>query len=786
MTVKSIDPALEMWKQKHHPDTESMEIDNKEIAELDKSNMEVDESIFYVQCSNIQNFKHTRTVEVRESPDGISIDGDQWTWNNIQRAQARFTQEARGNQLPYHWKGPENRCWHKSPLEADEQCDECVINLQAMTIVSKLPDAILSKWEQEKKIKPRHRLLPVKQKSPRFPTPFQTKKNLQARRLKESAQLPKEIGEDYTLYASEEITIKGIGQIPTDIEIQVLENRTLVLTPIDGEKRYIMQTQTYTEKHQITLLVIADKRVVIRKGDPIARLVTLPGLLKQPDKVLAGQKVETKPAPFKQNLTTEQKQRIEQLIKKYDSVFSKDLNDLGHTTIITHKIDTGNAKPYQHWKPRHTWSNTEFIEAEVDRMLKAGIIEKLNIDDPSQKARSNAWVSPVVVVKKKNGSLRFCIDYRKLNDVTVPNRHPFPAMEDVIADLAKSGNQPKIFSALDLASGYWQVEMEEESQLKTTFTCHKGLYYFKRLPFGLKNAPVSFQCMMETVFAEEIGQHLAVYIDDLNIYSTDFEQHIQHLEGILKKCKHYGLKLKEEKCQFACEELEFLGHVIGKNGIAPDDRKIQAITKFPPPTNVKEIRSFLGMTGFYRQFIQDYSEITKPITNLLKQRNAFRWTNECQAAFELLKNCLINSPILAHPNKIGLFTVTTDASDFALGAVLSQIQDDNKDYVVSYASKKLNDTEQRYHINEKEGMAAFWAIHKKYRRFIQGRHFKLVTDSKTLEAMIKKTEPKWQSMRIARWVMALQEYDYEVEHRAGSLNAVADALSRNPIYQKKD
>src|SRR6185312_8059132 len=396
-----------------------------------------------------------------------------------------------------------------------------------------------------------------------------------------------------------------------------------------------MQSQTYTNKHRVTILTITERQITIKKGDPIARLVTLPGLMRQPEKVLAGQKVETKPAPYVQNLTDEQKQKIEQLLNEYETVFSKDLEDLGHTTIVQHKIDTGNAKPYIQPKNKSTWSNADFIEAEVERMLKAEIIEKLNIDDTSVQARSNAWVSPVVIVKKKNGSLRFCVDYRALNAVTVPNRHPFPIMEDVIADIAKSGNQPKIFSALDLASGYWQVEMEEESKLKTTFTCHKGLYYFKRLPFGLKNAPVSFQCMMETVFAEEIGQHLAVYIDDLNIYSTDFNQHLRHLKGILEKCKKYGLKLKKEKCKFACEELEFLGHVIGKDGLAPDDRKIEAITQFPPPTNVKEIRSFLGMTGFYRQFIQDYSEITKPITNLLKQKNAFKWTNECQDAFKV-------------------------------------------------------------------------------------------------------------------------------------------------------
>jgi len=287
---------------------------------------------------------------------------------------------------------------------------------------------------------------------------------------------------------------------------------------------------------------------------------------------------------------------------------------------------------------------------------------------------------------------------------------------------------------------------------------------------------------METVFAQEIGQYLAVYIDDLNIYSKNFEEHLIHLRSVLEKCKKYGLKLKREKCKFACEELEFLGHVIGKDGLAPDDRKVQTINEYPAPTNTLEIQSFLGMTGFYRQFIQDYSEITKPITDLLKKKAVFKWTSECQDAFEQLKQCLINSPILRLPNKIGRFTLMTDASDFALGAVLSQ-DHEGTDYVIAYISKKLNPTEQRYHVNEKEGMAIIWAVHKKFRKFLHGRRFKVITDSLTAKSMITKTEPK--NARVARWVMVLQEYDFEIEHREGKDNPVADALSRNPIHLKK-
>ncbi|CAG8608012.1 7341_t:CDS:1 [Paraglomus occultum] len=763
------------WENK--PD--AMEVDQLEVKDEGKIDMEMDESVLYVECHNVQNFTDHRTISVTETDNGVTIDDDLWKWEDIQRTQARFTQEPRGNQTPYHWKGPDHRCWHKIPLLDNDICRECVIDLQAMTILSKLPDNILTRWEKEKKIKARHRLLPVKGKSPRFPAAWQTFKNIHARRWKDTARILKEIGEDYIIYAAEDKTVRGMEQIPTEIEIRVQPERTLLLIPLEAETRFIVQAQTLENEHRITVLVMSDKRVVVKKGEAIARLSTLPGVMKHPSKVLVGQKIETTPAPYTQNITLEQKEKLDQLLKEYESVFSKDLMDLGHTTTIRHKIDTGNAKPYHQWKNRETWCNQAFIKEEVARMLKAGIIEKLDIDKPDEMRRSNAWVSPVVVVQKKNGSLRFCVDYRELNAVTVPNRHPFPVMADVIADIAKDGKNPQVFSALDLASGYWQVEVEPEDQLKTTFTCPLGLFYFKRLPFGLKNAPVSFQAMMEDIFQEEIniGRYLAVYIDDLNIYSADFDQHLVHLRNIFEKCKKYRLKLKREKCKFACEELEFLGHVISKEGLAPDDRKIEAIAEYPALTNVKEIQSFMGMAGFYRQFIQDFSEITE----LLKKGTLFKWSKECQDAFETLKTCLINSPILIMPNDQDRFTLMTDASDFALGAVLGQDQNGN-DFVIAYASKKLNPTEQKYHINEKEGMAVVWAIHKNYRRFLHGRHFRVITDSTTVSAMIRKTKPI--SMRVARWVMILQEYDFEMIHRNGTWNKVADGLSRNPSHQK--
>lgn len=781
-TDRATDDAMKLWHEKHNPESDQMEIDYP-LAEKDGEDMAIDNPVKYVECFNVQNHKDHRKLPVQEIADGVVIGTDQWTWQEIQRVQARFTQEPRGNQLPYHWKGPNHRCWHKTVLANNETCNHCITDLQAMNVIAKLPDKTLERWEQDGKIKARKRLLPVQPKSPRFPTAWQQFSRLEARRWNETARIPKEQNDSYTLYASQDRNMKGLELIATDIEIRVKNGYAMTLEPIEGEHRFLVQNQTLTSEHRISVLTMTPQQVRIKKGDPIAQLRTLPGLLKQPDMVLVGQKIETTPAPYTQNITPEQKAKLDQLLKDYESVFAKDLNDLGQATIIEHKIDTGNARPNRPPPPnRYTWSNGDFIEAEVERMLNAGIIEKLDIDALEQPARSNAWVSPVVVVQKKNGSLRFCVDYRQLNAVTVPNRHPFPIMDDVIANISKGGKQPQIFSALDLASGYWQVKVEKDSQLKTAFTCHKGLFYFKRLPFGLKNAPVSFQNMMETIFTQEIGNHLAIYIDDINVYSLDFDQHLIHLKNVLEKCKRYGLKLKREKCKFACEELEFLGHIVSKEGLAPDDRKIKAIAEYPAPTNVKEIQSLLGMTNFYRQFIQDYSEITSPITELLKKKVPFNWSNECQDAFETLKHCLIESPILIMPNDQDQFTLMTDASDFALGVVLAQDRN-GTDYVVSYASKKLNPTQCRYHINEKEGMAVVWAVHKKYRRYLHGRHFRVITDSKTVKSMISKTEPI--SMRVARWVMILQEYDFEIIHREGTWNTLADGLSRNPKYQTK-
>src|SRR6185369_2869174 len=372
---------------------------------------------------------------------------------------------------------------------------------------------------------------------------------------------------------------------------------------------------------------------------------------------------------------------------------------------------------------------------------------------------------------------RFCVDYRKLNDITATNPYPLPIIDEIFSNIAKRGPKPKYFTALDLASGYWQIRMHPDHVHKTTFTCHLGLYSFLRLPFGLKNAPASFQSMMDMVFKDQIDKHMAVFIDDINIYSLTFEEHLEHIRKTFDKCRKYGLKIKRKKCHFACEKLEFLGHVVSKDGLLADPRKVDAIKNFGTPINAKQIRTFLGMTGYYARFIDHYQQKAAPMQALLRKRARFAWTNEQAKAFQALKDALIAATVLAYPNKEHPFTLTTDASNIALGAVLTQWDPEKeREFVIAFASKALSPAEQNYDATDREALAVIWAI-RKYNHYLHGRHFTVYTDHKALLSIIMKLEPR--GKRRARWVNELQQYNFTIGHIKGEKNFITDALSRD-------
>ena len=452
-------------------------------------------------------------------------------------------------------------------------------------------------------------------------------------------------------------------------------------------------------------------------------------------------------------------QQLDNLLHSYQDVCAKNQTEIGRTTEIKHRIYTGDAMPIAQKPYRTNPENTKFLNEEIQRMEQAGIVRK----------SFSPWASPVVIVGKKGGDKRFCVDYRKLNAVTKVDAYPLPRIDDLLDSLGGAN----WFSTLDLASGFWQISMQEEDIEKTAFITANGLYEFMVMPFGLNNAPGTFQRLMNWVLQDYLGKFVAVYIDDVIIFTKGtLEQHLDHLKQVLQTLRESILKIKLKKCQFCLPSLSFLGHVVGRGGIQPDPEKIRKIKEFPVPGNVSQLRAALGLFGYYRKFIKDFSRHAKPMTELLKKDRPYAWEEKQQNSFERLKEMLIKAPILQYPDFEKSFTLFTDASKNGLGAVLSQ-KKDNKECVIAYASRSTNKSEANYGITDLECLAVVWAVqHFQHYLF---NPFTIVTDHSALKWLKTCKIPRG---RRARWIMELQQYNFSIEHRAGKANANADALSR--------
>jgi RNase H-like domain found in reverse transcriptase/Reverse transcriptase (RNA-dependent DNA polymerase) len=325
----------------------------------------------------------------------------------------------------------------------------------------------------------------------------------------------------------------------------------------------------------------------------------------------------------------------------------------------------------------------------------------------------------------------------------------------------ESFGQAKWFTTLDLASGYWQVAMHGPDIEKTAFITPFGLYEFLVMPFGLSYAPGTFQRLMNRVLQEYLGQFVAVYLDDVIIYTKgSYEQHIDHLRQVFESLRQANLKIKLKKCFFCFPNLHFLGHVVGRDGIKPDPDKIEKVKTYPEPTNLTELRSALGLFSYYRKFIRDFSKIARPMLNLLKKDAPYEWGTKQQTAFDRLKEMLTKAPILSYPDFERPFTIYTDSSGFGLGAVLSQLQSDGKEHVISYASRSMNRAEKNYPITDQECLAVIWAV-KHFQHYLGLKPFTLVTDHSALKWLQTSKLPKG---RRARWVMELQQYEFEIKH----------------------
>ena len=508
--------------------------------------------------------------------------------------------------------------------------------------------------------------------------------------------------------------------------------------------------------------------VSIAKGEVVARAEEYEYTQATPS---PQDRTSSSPRPFPEHLrcilddvpqecSAAQRRIIAQLLTDYSDVFIAPDGKLGHTTMAEHHIDTGTARPVKQRPRRVPLARRADATKEVQNMLDKGLIE------PSQ----SPWASPIVLVTKKDGTMRFCVDYRKLNDLTLKDAYPLPRIDVTLDKL--SGN--KWFTTLDLASGYWQVPLARSSRERSAFCTEDGLYQFKVLPFGLCNAPSTFTRLMDRVLDSLVGKSCLVYIDDVITYGRTFDHALNNLQGVFERLRDAGLTLKPSKCSLFQREVAFLGHYVSAEGVRCDPAKIDKVRSWTAPKNVKDVKSFLGLASYYRRFIKGFATIASPMTALTKKETPFRWDSKCQQAFEDLKSLLTEAPILVQPLDVGKYVLDTDASNFGIGGVLSQIRPDGGEKVIAYASKTLSPSQRNYCATRRELLAVVEMTHK-FRHYLVGQRFLLRVDHASLTWLLNFKEPEGM---VARWIERLAFYQYDMQHRAGIKHGNADALSR--------
>ena len=461
------------------------------------------------------------------------------------------------------------------------------------------------------------------------------------------------------------------------------------------------------------------------------------------------------------HLTDLQRLQAIQMLRDYADVVAMKGERLGHTELVQHQIDTGDARPIRQPPRREPQAFRGEGAKEVRRMLDEGVIEPA--DGP--------WASPVVLVKKPDGSIRYCVDYRKLNSVTRKDAYPLPRIDDCLDRLSGS----TWFSTIDLASGYWQVAVHPADRDKTAFVTSEGLFRFRVMPFGLANAPATFERLMEKVLVGLRWETAIIYLDDVIVHARSFDEHLRQLRQVLERFRQANLKLKLKKCNFFNKEVKFLGHVVTREGIGTDPAKIEKVRDWKAPTSVSQLRTFLGLAGYYRRFVPQYARKSAPLTQLLKKNEAYVWGPDQQEAFDTLKHDLTHAPVLGLPTEDGLFIVDCDASNCGVGGVLSQMQD-AREVPLCYVSKTLNAAERNYCTTRKELLAVLVCV-EHFRSYLLGRRFLVRSDHGSLRWLLNFKNPTGQ---VSRWLERLAAYDFEIEHRPGTQHGNADGLSRIP------
>ena len=446
------------------------------------------------------------------------------------------------------------------------------------------------------------------------------------------------------------------------------------------------------------------------------------------------------------------------IVKEFPDVFPDDISGLPLDREVEFTIDLiPGTEPISIPPYRMAPAELRELKAQLEELLSKGFIR------PS----ISPWGAPVLFVKKKDGSLRLCIDYRQMNRVTIRNQYPLPRIDELFDQLQGS----RVYSKIDLRSGYHQLRVQESDVPKTAFRTRYEHYEFLLMPFGLTNAPAAFMDLMNPVFQPYLDRFVIIFIDDILVYSGSSEEHSEHLRIVLQTLRERQLYTNLIKCQFWLDKVAFLGHVISAERVSVDPQKIEVVVNWKPPKNVSEVRSFLGLAGYYRKFVEGFSKLAAPLTKMTRKDVKYDWVDACQQSLEELKGRLTSAPVLALPNGRDGFVVYSDASRQGLGCVLMQ-----NDRVIAYASRQLKKHEENYPTHDLELAAVVFAL-KIWRHYLYGVPCRIFTDHKSLQYIFTQKEL---NLRQRRWLELIKDYDCTIEYHPGKANVVADALSRRP------
>ena len=550
----------------------------------------------------------------------------------------------------------------------------------------------------------------------------------------------------------------GSAVVEPSLQLNKFEGVLLARSIIDLGKQKVIP---------VRLANVTDEAKVINKGEVIAKAQVVEQVVpdgesnvqidKQDDPVIQELIERTT-----KDLEGDEKEKAEGFIREHVDCFMLSDGKIGRSGLYKHKIDTGDATPIRQRAYKLPVFKRQEVERQVKEMLDQGIIR------PS----SSPWSSPITLVEKKTGELRFCIYFRKVNDVSKKDAYPLPKISESLDSMEGAC----YFSTLDMASGYWQVEMDPDDVEKTAFTTGSSLYEFCVLPFGLSNSSSTFERLMETVLKGLHWEICLIYIDDVIVFGKTFDEHLERLDKVMRRLAAAGLKLKAKKCFLFRKEVKYLGHVVSEAGVKTDSEKVEKVRNWPVPQSLKELRSFYGLVSYYRRFIRGFSEIASPLTLLTKKNARFEWGENQQIAFDALKGALCSAPVLAYPNYESEFILDTDASELGVGAVLSQ-KVDSTERVIAYFSTTHSPPERNYSVTRKELLAVIKSV-RHFKHYLIGRHFTVRTDHGSLRWLMSFKEPQGQ---VARWIEFLSNFQFTIEHRAGTAHSNADALSRYPI-----